>query len=91
MWLNADKLCEPATAMLQLRHSTVEVAVICWLCVKLCGADTKGCLQNVDYGGLYVAGCANLNVHGPATLTYDTAALGFTQVSTTCSCRLKLV
>ena len=36
--------------------------------------------QNVDYGGIYISGCANLNLHGPATLTYATAALGFTQV-----------
>ena len=38
-------------------------------------------MQNVDYGGFYISGCANLNFHGPATLTYATAALGFTQVS----------
>ena len=38
------------------------------------------CLQGIDNGGFLVQNCVNLNMHGPVTLTYATAALGFSQV-----------
>lgn len=50
-----------------------------------CALSAEHAAQNLDYGGFYVQSCYNLTMHGPATLTYATAALGFTQ-----ACSIKL-
>ena len=61
-----------------VEHAVLTVHEVSWL-LQLTRAALR--LQ----GGLFVANCANLNLHGPATLTYATAALGFTQAR---PCRL---
>ena len=60
---------------------------------SICGSNRLGdwtllessVMQVVDNGGFLVQNCVNLNMHGPATLTYATAALGFSQVQASIS------
>ena len=65
-------------------HTAALHAIISCPALKL---GLQRLVQNLDYGGFFIQGCTNLTMHGPVTLTYATAALGFTQVAAQpCSC-----